>query len=118
MTFYIKTIEDALELSDVELVEAAYDFWLESGDCTFSAYDVQNQDSEDDRAEQAERELEDFFHFSFIFGLDDPDEKYAEGFDDETEKRLDRLACDFALDAINGIIEDEELYNEMMSLPR
>jgi len=111
-------LNEVLNMNSEDIVDLAYETWLNSDHRgTVNYMDLVPEGPEDDCHEVTERGLKDWFH-SWVEGLSDPDELYADGFTPYEERRLNHLADDFTYAAIDGMELSYEMELTYASLPR
>ena len=112
------TVKEVIAMDDGDIIELAYDAWLNDDDCgRWTLHDITDEGPEDDSYDTAKRELGWWFD-GWMCDLPDPLEEYADGFSPGEIERIERLMEDFAYAAIDGIEQQEDYYQTLMSLPR
>ena len=114
------TLYELIDSADEErIVDFVFDAWLDSDDCgRWTAYDVRDQDEEDDRYDRACSHFAQWFE-DYLVEMDDPEERYAD------ERGADFFFAvidpmkDCFVDAVMLSLDvAEEHYTTLMSLPR
>lgn len=112
------TLPELLAKDDGTVVEVALDAWERFGDY-LEASDILDRCAEDTRSDLARARLGEWFDYIFLADVvTDPEEVFADGFNEATEKRLADIADLFADAVFEGIIEAHDYAATLRSLPR
>jgi hypothetical protein len=113
------TLHTLLRMSGEDIVELAYDAWLNSDDCAhWDIEDITDRCSEDIKSDLAQDHFRYWFLDEWLHEVPDPEELYADGFTDYEERRLSGLADEFTFAVFDGIAQGADYYNTLMRLPR
>lgn len=104
------TLKEVLSMGDDEIIDLAYNEWLDSDDC--SRWSMENI-----YTNEADQKLGWWFD-GWLCDLPDPLEEYAKGFSTTEIERIERLMVDFAQAATDSIEAQEDYYQTLMGLPR
>lgn len=113
------TLPQVWNMDGGDIIELAYDAWLNSDDCAhWCLDDIRDRCDEDVRSDLAADHFRYWFMDEWLVELPDPDEVYADGFDEYQERRLSTLADEFVYAVFDGIEQSDDYYQTLMRLPR